>query len=171
MYVGQPSDVDLLYLLSQARERNELEGISGIVLYDRRTFFQWIEGPNLALHAVWDNIRKDRRHTSVEVLADQVIPFALFSEWSMQFARRDDQFMRFMDGFGAAAPLLDVLHARQGLPRKSSQLSDDSTTRRFAIRSGPMHCQRRAALNNEQRTTCSSSEKLSGGQDHVADDS
>lgn len=106
------SDVDLFYLLAQARERNEIEGVTGLLLYDRGHFYQWIEGDEQSLHRVWNSIRMDRRHTDIEVLADRTIPFRLFTRWSMQFAHRDRQFVRFMDGFAAAHPLLlDDLHA------------------------------------------------------------
>ncbi|MEO8937340.1 MAG: BLUF domain-containing protein [Burkholderiaceae bacterium] len=105
------SDVDLFYLLAQARERNEFEGITGLLLYDRGHFYQWIEGEAPSLAPVWDSIRRDWRHTDIEVLADREIPFRLFTEWTMQFAHRDKAFLRLMDGFVEADPLLlEALH-------------------------------------------------------------
>lgn len=105
------SDLDLFYLIAQARERNEIEGISGLLLYDRGHFYQWLEGEARSLAPVWDSIRRDGRHTDIEVLADRPIAFRLFTEWNMQFAHRDRHFVRLMDGFAEASPvLLDALH-------------------------------------------------------------
>jgi len=122
---GPASDIDLLYLLAQARARNELEGITGLLLYDRGRFYQWIEGAERPLRAVWESILRDERHTHVELLADQRQPFRLFREWSMGFAHRDSQFGQFMDGFTEAdAGLLDDLHhSTDGVPRILARFS------------------------------------------------
>ncbi len=105
------SDIDLFYLLAHARENNAKLGISGIVLYDRGYFYQWIEGHDQALGRVWNAIRADPRHTDVQVLIDQQIPTRLFAGWSMQFAHRDRQHEPVVDGFVVAdTALLDDLH-------------------------------------------------------------
>ena len=112
--VGPISDTDLFYLLAQARDRNARLGVSGIVLYDRGFFFQWIEGANEALGSVWNSIRADRRHTDVQVLIDQEIPVRLFEGWNMQFAHRDRQHENIVDGFVVAdSSVLDDLHLNE----------------------------------------------------------
>jgi len=105
------SDIDLFYLLAHARENNAKLGLSGIVIYDRGHFFQWLEGNDEPLGRVWNAIRADPRHTDVQVLIDQQIPTRLFAGWSMQFAHRDRQHETIVDGFIVAEPsLLDDLH-------------------------------------------------------------
>ncbi len=105
------SDIDLFYLLAHARENNAKLGISGIVLYDRGFFYQWIEGRDEQLGRVWNAIRADPRHTDVQVLVDQQIPTRLFAGWSMQFAHRSRQHEPVVEGFVVADPLLlDDLH-------------------------------------------------------------
>ena len=105
------SDTDLFYLLAHARENNAKLGLSGIVLYDRGFFYQWLEGHDAPLGRVWNSIRADLRHTDVQVLIDQQIPTRLFAGWSMQFAHRDRQHEPVIDGFVVAdASLLDDLH-------------------------------------------------------------
>lgn len=109
--VMPPSDVDLFYLLAHARQRNQAAGLSGVLLYDRGHFFQWIEGSNQELGRTWNAIRADERHSDLRVLADQQIPVRLFEQWSMQFAHRDRQHESIVDGFTVAdATLLDDLH-------------------------------------------------------------
>ncbi len=36
------TELDLLYLLAGSRARNRDEGVTGILVYDRGAFFQWI---------------------------------------------------------------------------------------------------------------------------------
>ena len=105
------TDIDLFYLLMHARERNKVNDLSGVIIYDRGHFFQWLEGPDQALGQTWNNIRTDARHTDVHVLADQSIPTRLFAGWTMQLAHRDRQHEMVVEGFAvAASSLLDDLH-------------------------------------------------------------
>lgn len=109
--VQRPADIDLFYLLAQARSRNKSLGLSGLLLYDRGFFFQWLEGGDAELGQVWNSIRRDPRHTDVEVLADQGIPVRLFSDWTMGFAHRDRSHEHVVDDFTVADPgTLDDLH-------------------------------------------------------------
>ena len=105
------TDIDLFYLLAHARERNQALGLSGLLLYDRGYFFQWIEGFDEPLGKVWNSIRRDPRHTDVIVFADQPIPTRLFDQWNMRFAHRDRQHEAIVEGFAVAnADVLDDLH-------------------------------------------------------------
>jgi hypothetical protein len=109
--VAPQTDIDLFYLLGQARERNARNGLSGLLLYDRGWFFQWIEGPTEPLGLTWNRIRRDTRHRDLTVLADQQIPVRLFPDWHMRFAHRDRQHEAAVDGFVlAGADTLDDLH-------------------------------------------------------------
>ncbi len=106
-----PTDVDLFYLLAHARERNKAAGVSGVILYDRGHFFQWIEGSNQELGSIWNSIRADVRHSELRVLADQEIPVRLFEGWSMQLAHREREHDGISEGFVVtSAALLDDLH-------------------------------------------------------------
>lgn len=109
--VSPQADLDLLYLLAHARQRNEALGLSGLMIYDRGFFFQWLEGDDVPLGKVWNSIRRDPRHRDLLVLADQPIPVRLFDDWHMQFAHRDRLHESIVDGFSVAHPrLLDDLH-------------------------------------------------------------
>lgn len=109
--VSPQADLDLFYLLAHARQRNDALGLSGLIIYDRGFFFQWLEGGNVALGKVWNSIRRDPRHQDVLVLADQTIPVRLFQDWHMRFAHRDAQHESIVEGFSVADPaMLDDLH-------------------------------------------------------------
>ncbi len=91
--------------------RNEALELTGLILYDRGYYFQWLEGSNLALGKVWNSIRRDPRHGDIHCIADQTIPVRLFGGWQMRFAHRDHQHESIVDGFSVADPaLLDDLH-------------------------------------------------------------
>jgi hypothetical protein len=75
-------------LLSQSRARNHALSITGLLVYDRGDFFQWLEGPGPALFNVWQSILRDRRHFDICLLGVHSIPMRLFSAWDMQLACR-----------------------------------------------------------------------------------
>ena len=105
------SELDLLYLLAGSRARNRAEGVTGVLVFDRGAFFQWLEGPNLPLLRVWNSIRKDPRHHDIQVLADMSIPMRLFQEWHMQFAHRNCKAADHIDGLiQASDDVMDQLH-------------------------------------------------------------
>ena len=113
--VFPPTDVDLLYLLAHARENNKAANLTGVILYDRGHFFQWIEGTNQSLGKLWNRIRADTRHSEIRILADQEIPVRLFEGWSMQLAHRERHHEGISDSFVIAdAALLDELHLNPG---------------------------------------------------------
>lgn len=105
------TELDLLYLLAGCRARNRSEGITGVLVFDRGAFFQWIEGPNLPLQRIWTSIRRDIRHNDIRVLADTSIPVRLFQDWHMQFAHRDCKAANYIDGLiQASDQVMDRLH-------------------------------------------------------------
>lgn len=105
------SELDLLYLLAGSRARNRAEGLTGVLVFDRGAFFQWIEGPNLPLQRVWNSIRQDPRHADLQVLADSAIPMRLFQDWHMHFAHRDCKAANHIDGLiQASDDIMDRLH-------------------------------------------------------------
>jgi len=87
----RPSAADLAQLVLEARERNRQFGVTGMLVHEGDRFFQWIEGPGDALEGLWSSIRRDDRHSDIELLGEGVTPIRLFSEWDLRFLhRRDD---------------------------------------------------------------------------------
>ena len=77
---------ELQHLLGVARGRNEREALTGLLVYQRGRFVQWLEGPHDALQAVWASIQRDPRHTEVERLHSPRLPQRLFPDWQMMFS-------------------------------------------------------------------------------------
>ncbi len=80
------SAVELQQLAIAAQSRNRVESITGVVLYDDSRFFQWLEGPAESLDRIMRSIRRDPRHTDIEVLENHPAEGRLFSEWNMKLA-------------------------------------------------------------------------------------
>ncbi len=79
---------DLQRMLDVARERNRAESITGMLICEDDRFFQWLEGPTDKLMQVWNSIRRDPRHTDVEVLGESATPGRFFSQWDMKLITR-----------------------------------------------------------------------------------
>jgi hypothetical protein len=72
-------------ILENARENNRQTGISGVLLFDTRSFAQVIEGPPKAVKNLFGQIICDPRHTAVTVQEHGLIPGRAFTKWVMAF--------------------------------------------------------------------------------------
>lgn len=125
------SELELLYLLTQARGRNRAERITGLLVYDQGVFYQWIEGPDASMIRLWQSIRRDPRHHAIEILSEQQIPVRLFRDWHLQLAFREGLLGRAIDGLvEAPSDVLDQLHQR---PRDTPTILSEFT----ALGGGP----------------------------------
>jgi methanogenic corrinoid protein MtbC1 len=76
-------------LLHTAKARNRGAGVTGMLLYADKQFFQWLEGPPESVARVWDSIRNDPRHHHVELIDQQHPSVRLFGDWDMKFVSRE----------------------------------------------------------------------------------
>ena len=83
------SSSELKELLQKAREWNEANEITGLLIYrynkkfKRGNFLQIIEGPKKSISPTWDRISADPRHHTITVLEDGSFEERNFSTWSM----------------------------------------------------------------------------------------
>lgn len=75
---------DLDELVRLAACANACRSITGVLIYGNGTFLQLLEGDQLAIHRLFENIKLDRRHTRVRMLACYPIRKRSFEEWSMR---------------------------------------------------------------------------------------
>ena len=73
------------HLLLRSRQRNEEEGVTGVLLYSNGRFMQYIEGPETGLTKVWAIIQADPLHHHIVELALEPIAIREFDQWSMAF--------------------------------------------------------------------------------------
>lgn len=76
---------EMIRLLYHARVANEAKGLSGVLLQCEQHLLQILEGPTWKLFAAFEAIRRDMRHTGVEVLFERSIPQATFPHWPMRY--------------------------------------------------------------------------------------
>jgi methanogenic corrinoid protein MtbC1 len=101
----RPSSDDLAKLVIEARERNRRFGVTGMLIHEGDRFFQWLEGPGVALEGLWSSIRRDDRHSDIELLGEGVTPIRLFSEWDLRFLHRRDDDPASLESPATPAPV------------------------------------------------------------------
>lgn len=85
-YATEGTDaISLEVILEQARQKNARLEITGILLYRRGRFYQYLEGTEEAVRGVYDEIQHDSRHTHLRILLETSVPSRRFSEWKMGY--------------------------------------------------------------------------------------
>jgi hypothetical protein len=72
-------------IVSGCRARNELEGISGVLLFTGADFAHLIEGPPEPVANLWARIRADDRHCDIVTLFDENAPSRWFADWRVGY--------------------------------------------------------------------------------------
>ena len=81
---------DLVSMLEQARELNARDDLTGLLLYRDGAFIQVLEGERERVHAAYERISADPRHTRVTTLIDAPAARREFPDWRMGFFALDD---------------------------------------------------------------------------------
>jgi hypothetical protein len=76
---------DTKAILQVARKHNASHGISGLLLFDKGQFLQVLEGDLEPVAALFQSIKRDRRHVGVTLIFRQPIARRDFAGWSMAF--------------------------------------------------------------------------------------
>ena len=92
------STPELLGLLQTCRESNAGNGITGMLLYGNATFLQVLEGEDQVIDDLIAKIRKDPRHTNMQILHRLSIERRQYSDWSMGFKRISDKELQQVAG-------------------------------------------------------------------------
>ena len=109
------SDSDLDCVITSAQARNQREGVTGVMIYDRGRLMQWLEGPSAGLQRVWQSIRHDRRHTGISLLGQSIAAVRVFGSSAMTFALRKGSASAERSGYRAIhlpTGLIDALFER-----------------------------------------------------------
>lgn len=87
---GPRTEEEIEDILLTSRERNEENGVSGILLFRGTTFLQLLEGPAEAVRETLRRIERDPRHRDLAVLVDQPARERIYQDWSMGFHSLSD---------------------------------------------------------------------------------
>lgn len=90
---------DLIDLLEQARQRNTELNITGMLLYDRGTFIQVLEGEKKDVMAVYDSILRDDRNSGNYIVQEKSISSRNFPNWSMGFKNLSNETIEHVAGY------------------------------------------------------------------------
>jgi Sensors of blue-light using FAD len=80
---------ELLELLRQARENNERDQITGMLLYKDGNFMQAFEGEEDKVTRLHEKILVDSRHKNIITLLKEPLEERRFADWSMAFQNVD----------------------------------------------------------------------------------
>jgi hypothetical protein len=83
------SEDELAVLLNQAREKNAMHGITGVLLYHDGNFMQLLQGPEGDVRAIYAAIESDPRHHMVIPIVDETGLPREFADWAMACGRLD----------------------------------------------------------------------------------
>lgn len=72
-------------ILTTARQNNEKNEITGVLLFTGKHFMQCLEGPVAAVEFTFNKILKDSRHSNIQVLDKSSIEERNFDQWSMGY--------------------------------------------------------------------------------------
>ena len=76
---------DIQRILEQSNNNNPVLGITGILVYCNKHFFQILEGEKTAVLELFDTISIDCRHDAVIKIQEGPIDNRQFGNWSMAF--------------------------------------------------------------------------------------
>ncbi len=77
---------DIITLLEKARSNNARQDVTGMLLYDKGSFFQVLEGHPDSVLEILDKVQRDERHSQVVRIIYEEIEERSFSEWTMGYS-------------------------------------------------------------------------------------
>lgn len=94
------TSAELVDMLRLFRKNNQAAGITGLFLYDGfGTFIQALEGTNQVVQSLFEKIRRDDRHSRVNLLGETNIENRSFPEWRMGFKNLDQFQLSNLEGY------------------------------------------------------------------------
>ena len=114
---------ELTEMLRKTRSYNNINGITGCLIYKDRDFLQFLEGEEEAVKKLfYEKIAKDKRHIKLKVIWEGFTETKSFNDWSMAFENLSS----------------DVISNKSYKPLTSKQLDfvesdEDTTTKRLFI--------------------------------------
>jgi hypothetical protein len=87
-----------------ARELNALDGITGLLIFNGTHFLQILEGADKAVDDLVERLRRDPRHSGLEVRDERGIAERSFPEWSMELAHVKSTYFEARDDIAERLP-------------------------------------------------------------------
>ena len=87
------SESELEALAVSARTENHRHQVTGVLLYDNGSFFQYLEGAPSAVVHVYERIKASRQHHGIIELEYSLVDARHFGSWHMGFSRAPKSIM------------------------------------------------------------------------------
>lgn len=78
---------DLENILETGKSKNFVKNISGCLVHHNGYFVQILEGAREDVLEIFENIKNDNRHHTIQLLWDNDVASRLFEDWNMAFYR------------------------------------------------------------------------------------
>lgn len=106
------SDDQLKNMLKKARDKNESQNITGMLLYLDPFFIQILEGEEFLVNDLFNKIKEDSRHYKVSLIYKKPIEDRSFADWTMGFNVLSEEKIADIEGFSDffANPAADYSH-------------------------------------------------------------
>lgn len=85
---------DIDRLLIDARARNQLKSVTGVLLYDGLRFFQYLEGPEHGVSKIYARIQSSALHSQIEELFSAPVNATYFNQWYMACSKTDGSILQ-----------------------------------------------------------------------------
>ncbi len=95
---------DLAHIHQSAQRFNALDGITGLLVFDGVRFLQIIEGSEEAIDNLVERLRRDPRHSAVEIRDTRFAGERSFPDWSMALVSVSAGYMRARPELESALP-------------------------------------------------------------------
>ena len=82
---------ELEVLRHECEQRNHIEKITGMLLYDGKHFMQVLEGQEKKVLSLFELIKSDPRHNNIEALIHNPIDKRNFGDWAMGLITCDEK--------------------------------------------------------------------------------
>ena len=87
-----------------ARELNSIDGITGLLVFNGTHFLQIIEGAEAAIDDLVARLRRDPRHSGLEIRDEHKISHRSFPDWSMELVRVNASYFEARDTIADRLP-------------------------------------------------------------------
>ncbi|MFM9835301.1 MAG: BLUF domain-containing protein [Methylophilaceae bacterium] len=81
-YILEP---EVQAILAVARSKNRLHKLVGVLCFGDGYFLQCLQGEQITLDRLYENLLRDSRHTDIKLLSTMPINELTFAKWSMKF--------------------------------------------------------------------------------------
>ncbi|GAA4718433.1 BLUF domain-containing protein [Sphingomonas lutea] len=114
---------DLENIHRSARDSNVIEGITGLLIFNGTHFLQIVEGAPHAIDDLVERLRRDPRHSAIEIREEREIEERCFPDWSMELVRVSGSYLEAKETISDRLPEAIAQPVRERLIRMTEAIS------------------------------------------------